>query len=645
MRNRTLKDVSLKILEKKTDMLRGRGRGKVQCLVILLMLVHLPFYAYAVVSDDFNNCELDFGLWTLVDPLDDALVYIEGAGTGDSKLHFSIPGGPDHDAWKTNTAPRLLQSVDDTDFFIEIKFDSSVKEYIQDQGIVIQESGNRFLRFDFYYDGSSTRIFAASLWEGNANVLINQSLISGPIAPLYMRVQRIGDNWIGWHSSDGKNWTEAARFNYELDVAAMGPYIGNYAGGSGNAPAHTAVIDYFFDASAPIEQEDVGAVFEKTVLDVEVIGLGTVNTDPKPDLFGCGDVVTLTAIPDKGYLFSGWSGDLKREENPVSLVMSRDKSLTATFVIDASGIVSDDFNQKSLNKNLWSLINPRGDAIVSTVGVGTGQAQLQFSIPGGPVHDLWKTNTAPRLLQPINDTDFGIEVKFDSPVEEYIQDQGIVIEEGDNHFLRFDFYYDGSSTRIFSASLWDGNANVVINQSLISGSIAPLYMRVHRIGDNWIGRYSYDGENWIEAARFNYEMNVTAVGPYVGNAGSPSPAHTALIDYFFNISNPIEHEDAIHEITIEDILEYFYDGVANGDIVGSGDKRWRKRIKLWRLEMMLKSAKWFLKKEKKRSYCRMLRRCYRRSNGLSKPRALIEGAGVVELANMIDEARINMDCH
>jgi len=58
------------------------------------------------------------------------------------------------------------------------------------------------------------------------------------------------------------------------------------------------------------------------------------TTDPTPDTytyFG-GARVTVTAVPNSGFAFSGWGGDASGVENPITIVMNRDKSLTANFV-------------------------------------------------------------------------------------------------------------------------------------------------------------------------------------------------------------------------------------------------------------------------------------------------------------------------
>jgi hypothetical protein len=49
-----------------------------------------------------------------------------------------------------------------------------------------------------------------------------------------------------------------------------------------------------------------------------------------------GTVVTLTAVPNSGWLFKEWTGDLSGSQNPKTLIMNSDKSVTATFKPDVA---------------------------------------------------------------------------------------------------------------------------------------------------------------------------------------------------------------------------------------------------------------------------------------------------------------------
>ncbi|MCU0609002.1 MAG: C25 family cysteine peptidase, partial [Chitinispirillaceae bacterium] len=58
---------------------------------------------------------------------------------------------------------------------------------------------------------------------------------------------------------------------------------------------------------------------------------GSISRTPEGDAYASGTVVTLTATPDPGYVFSGWSGDLTGTANPTTITMTGNKSVTANF--------------------------------------------------------------------------------------------------------------------------------------------------------------------------------------------------------------------------------------------------------------------------------------------------------------------------
>jgi hypothetical protein len=66
-------------------------------------------------------------------------------------------------------------------------------------------------------------------------------------------------------------------------------------------------------------------------LNVNSVGNGNVTLDPAGATYSGGTDVELTAVPDTGWGFSGWSGDLSGSDNPESISMDSDKTVTATF--------------------------------------------------------------------------------------------------------------------------------------------------------------------------------------------------------------------------------------------------------------------------------------------------------------------------
>ena len=60
-------------------------------------------------------------------------------------------------------------------------------------------------------------------------------------------------------------------------------------------------------------------------------GSGTVSLNPPGGEYNSGTVVTLTATPAENSKFEGWSGDLSGTQNPATITMNGNKTVTATF--------------------------------------------------------------------------------------------------------------------------------------------------------------------------------------------------------------------------------------------------------------------------------------------------------------------------
>lgn len=60
---------------------------------------------------------------------------------------------------------------------------------------------------------------------------------------------------------------------------------------------------------------------------------GVIESTPAQALYNNGAAVVLTAIPETGMSFTGWSGDLTGSGNPATIIMDGNKSVTASFSI------------------------------------------------------------------------------------------------------------------------------------------------------------------------------------------------------------------------------------------------------------------------------------------------------------------------
>jgi GH18 family chitinase len=209
-----------------------------------------PPPASTIRSDDFNSSSLNTSVWTFVNPLNDATSEILHKTTRNGLLSINIPAGRPHEVWtKGNNAPRVMQSVNDADFEIELKFESALTTKYQIQGVIVEEDSRNYLRLEFHSDGSAIRIYVASFVNGTPTARANRIIADNGVVPIYMRVKRQGILWTQSYSFDGKTWTVAGGFSHTLKVTKVGVFICN----EGNpAPAFAGLIDYFHNTASSV---------------------------------------------------------------------------------------------------------------------------------------------------------------------------------------------------------------------------------------------------------------------------------------------------------------------------------------------------------------------------------------------------------
>ena len=88
--------------------------------LMVFFTLFLPAKTLAIISDDFNAGALDTGLWSIVDPVGDGAVVVNG-----TQALISVPAGTSHDVWSSgNFAPRVMQAAADTD--IALKYGNQI---------------------------------------------------------------------------------------------------------------------------------------------------------------------------------------------------------------------------------------------------------------------------------------------------------------------------------------------------------------------------------------------------------------------------------------------------------------------------------------------------------------------------------------
>jgi hypothetical protein len=121
-------------------------------------------------------------------------------------------------------------------------------------------------------------------------------------------------------------------------------------------------------------------------------------------------VIVLCLIP----MTSPHSSTISAREDFQPRIQKDSLPTSDDFVpLNSSGIESDDFNSCSLDTDIWTFINPdpvgdgSGLSSYEMTGTFTDDARITITIPSGENHTAYPpVNTAPRIMQAANNTDF-----------------------------------------------------------------------------------------------------------------------------------------------------------------------------------------------------------------------------------------------
>jgi hypothetical protein len=111
------------------------------------------------------------------------------------------------------------------------------------------------------------------------------------------------------------------------------PQAGNYFGLWGNAASGNVNPLYFTvtNASPTVSCLFASLAGGQAALVVTPSGHGKVTVNPRANVYTVGAGVILTATPDAGQSFLGWTGDASGTSNPLGITMNQSRVITANF--------------------------------------------------------------------------------------------------------------------------------------------------------------------------------------------------------------------------------------------------------------------------------------------------------------------------
>lgn len=101
------------------------------------------------------------------------------------------------------------------------------------------------------------------------------------------------------------------------------------------AALSVAVLVIGFFAIFYANSVSAATIDDQYTLTVNVDGSGSsVTVDPAQDTYNYGDAVQLTPVAALGWSFSGWSSDLSGSDNPATITIESNMTITAIFTQD-----------------------------------------------------------------------------------------------------------------------------------------------------------------------------------------------------------------------------------------------------------------------------------------------------------------------
>jgi hypothetical protein len=323
-------------------------------LLVLFTIAIFPTFNKAIAqsgsftSDDFNRCSVNTSLWKFENPgnIPDSSPVISGQYSGDSLIKMTVPSGQAFTFSDTNKlAPRIMQAISDEDFDIEVKFQAPINSSTADwkiQGVLVRDASNpsqpKWFRFDFNSHNGTLNSYHGYINSSGGLVHI-QNVKDLPGAnpatgPLFLRVKYVKSTgtWTVTHQVGASGALvstltfQESTYDPNFVVTDFGVFVGSTGT---NPPGHTVQVDYIKNQSQASFSDDAIAL----TVDKAGTGQGTVNW-PLTNANQCsGTTVTLTASPNKGSKFAGWSGDLTGTQQSIQVPMSTAKHMVATFTL------------------------------------------------------------------------------------------------------------------------------------------------------------------------------------------------------------------------------------------------------------------------------------------------------------------------
>jgi PKD repeat protein len=188
----------------------------------------------------------------------------------------------------------------------------------------------------YYQSGTPGRVDAGEAWAGGMPTSFGSASEAAYIYSIYCSYSPSGITQYTLTtnvSGQGSVSPSGGTYNSGTVVSLTAtPDSGwEFSGWSGDLSGSANPANITMNANKTVTATFTEIPVQQYTLTVNVTGQGSVGLSPSGGVYDSGTVVTLTPNPDAGWQFSGWSGDLSGSDNPETITMNTDKTVSAAF--------------------------------------------------------------------------------------------------------------------------------------------------------------------------------------------------------------------------------------------------------------------------------------------------------------------------
>ncbi len=248
-------------------------------------------------------------------------------------------------AWMgSNNPATILMDGNKTVIAVFTKIEYRLRTYVSPEGsgiITLNNTGLYGPPYYYYYYGEAVQLTAEpntgwsfSHWENDltgsqnpATIIMNSS--KRVTAVFTQDHYTLTITVIGNGNVTIEPYKTTYTYGENVTLTATADLDWTFAGWSGDVSSNENPITIMMDSNKSIIANFTSANYH--TLTIFTIGNGTVNKNPDYAVYAHDENVTLTAIPDAGWKFVEWSGDLTGKDSEAIITMNSSKVVTATF--------------------------------------------------------------------------------------------------------------------------------------------------------------------------------------------------------------------------------------------------------------------------------------------------------------------------